>query len=234
MSRAAWRPSLGVLELAAEFSKPHGTSRGFSSRNAPRLYRFQRGLEFFEQLRSIESIFPASTAERLYCHEIAVTITLVDLGDSTPEILSRLSSGMRWNPASHHRRPGDLAFPGDDLAVRKRSRNRVAVDRPVDVVLHVLFAGPHDFDRGRNLFGDAHCALDHVRLEPAAEAATEVVVVDRHLVDRQTRGLSRILLAPALHLRAGPDLAGTRRALAIDRRCSNFARALCLPGGMGV
>jgi hypothetical protein len=34
--------------VAAEFSKPHGTSRGFSSRNAPQLYLFQCGLELFE------------------------------------------------------------------------------------------------------------------------------------------------------------------------------------------
>jgi len=38
----------GVLRFAAEFSKPHGTSRGFSTRNAPQLYLFQCGFEFFE------------------------------------------------------------------------------------------------------------------------------------------------------------------------------------------
>ena len=104
-----------------------------------------------------------------------------------------------------------LYFQATIFAVRQGSRNRVAINRPVDIVLHVLFARPHDLDRSRNLFGDAHCARDHVRLEPAAEAAAEVVVVDRHLVDRETRGLGRIFLGPALHLRAGPDLAGARR-----------------------
>jgi hypothetical protein len=75
--RGAGRPSPGVLKLAAEFSKPRGTPRGFSGWNAPKLNLFQRLLAVFEQLRSIEPIFPASTAERLYWHEIAVTITLV-------------------------------------------------------------------------------------------------------------------------------------------------------------
>ena len=32
--------------IAARISKPHGTSRGFSSRNAPPLYLFQRGRGF--------------------------------------------------------------------------------------------------------------------------------------------------------------------------------------------
>ena len=92
-------------------------------------------------------------------------------------------------------------------------------------MLHVLFARPHDLDRRRNLFGDAHRALDHVRLEPAAEAAAEIVVVERHLVDRQARGLGRIFLRPALHLRAGPDLAGAGR--------QTYRAVLRLHGGMG-
>src|SRR5262249_22758229 len=92
-----------------------------------------------------------------------------------------------------------------------RGRNRVPISRPIDVVLHILFARPHDLDRGRDLFGNAHRAFYHVGLEPAAEAAAEVMVVDRHLVDWDARGLSRILLASALHLRAGPDLTGAWR-----------------------
>src|SRR5262249_49805564 len=92
-----------------------------------------------------------------------------------------------------------------------RGGNRIAIRWSIDVMLHVFFARPYDLDRARNLFGDAHRACDHVRLEPAAESAAEVVVVDRHLFHRQARGLGRILLAPALYLRAGPDLAGPRR-----------------------
>src|SRR5262249_34204850 len=51
-SRVAGRPSPGVLKLAAEFSKPHGTSRGFSSSNAPPLYLFQRARIFRSYDRS--------------------------------------------------------------------------------------------------------------------------------------------------------------------------------------
>src|SRR5215510_7268 len=47
-ARVAKRPSPRVLKSTAEFSKPHGTSRGFSSLNAPHIYLFQRGLEVFE------------------------------------------------------------------------------------------------------------------------------------------------------------------------------------------
>src|SRR5262249_32560136 len=113
-------------------------------------------------------------------------------------------------PAREDRRARHLVFPGNDLTVRQGGGNRVAIGRPVDVVPHVLFTRPHDLDRARNLFGDAHCAFDHVGLETTAEATTEVVVIDRHLVDRDSRGLSRIFLASALYLRAGPDLACAR------------------------
>src|SRR5262249_31755908 len=114
-------------------------------------------------------------------------------------------------PTRKHRRARYLVFPGDDLAVRQGGGNRVAIGRPVDVVPHILFTRPHDLDRARNFFGDAHGAFDHVGFEPAAEAAAEVMVIDRHLVDRDSRGLSRIFLASALYLRAGPDLTGARR-----------------------
>ena len=69
---------------------PRGTSRGFSSRNAPQLCLFQRGLEILLSSYNRSNLFflHRTAAERLYWHEIAVTITSIDLRDPTPEILS--------------------------------------------------------------------------------------------------------------------------------------------------
>ena len=116
----------------------------------------------------------------------------------------------RRQPACQYGRARDLVFPGGDLAVDQHSSDVVAIDRAVDVVLGVFLARPHHLHRIVHLLGHAHRRNHHVRLELAAEAAAEQVVVDDHLLDRQPRRLGGFRLHPAHDLRAGPDLASIR------------------------
>ena len=117
----------------------------------------------------------------------------------------------RRKPARHDRRAADAILPADDLAVGQGRGNGVAIDRTIDVVLDVLFAGPHHLDRTIDLLGDANGRDHHVGLELAAKAAAEQVVVDDHLLDRQPGRLRRLRLHPGHDLRAGPDFAGVGR-----------------------
>ena len=54
---------------------------------------------------------------------------------------------------------------------------RIAIDRTVDVVLDVLFAGPHHLHGPIDLLRDTHGRDRHVGLELASETAAEQVVV---------------------------------------------------------
>ena len=99
-------------------------------------------------------------------------------------------------------------LPADDPAVRQARRRAVAIDRPIDVVLDVLFARPNDLDRAVDFLRDAHGFFDHVRLEAPAEAAADEVVVHDDLVERQAGELSPPpTCTRAHHLRADPDFA---------------------------
>jgi hypothetical protein len=88
-------------------------------------------------------------------------------------------------PARDHRRARDTMLPADDPAIRQARPEAVAIDRPIEAVLDVLFAAPHDLNRSVDVLGDAHGTLDAVNLQPAAEAAAEQVIVDGDLVERQ-------------------------------------------------
>src|SRR5262249_61179967 len=95
-----------------------------------------------------------------------------------------------WDPAGdpppHRGGAGDAILPGDDPAVVEACRNVVAIGRAVDVVLDILFAGPHDLHRSVDLFGDADGRRHHVGLETAAKAAADQLIVHDNLVDRQS------------------------------------------------
>jgi hypothetical protein len=64
------------------------------------------------------------------------------------------------------------------------SGQAIIIIRPVDIVLHVLLAGPHDLHWPIHLPGDLHGLGDAVHIETAAKAATEQVVVDPDLLRR--------------------------------------------------
>ncbi len=68
----------------------------------------------------------------------------------------------RRKPARHDRRAADAILPADDLAVGQGRGNGVAIDRTIDVVLDVFFAGPHHLDRPIDLLGDANGRDHHV------------------------------------------------------------------------
>src|SRR5262249_30774911 len=81
-------------KLAAEFSKPHGTSRGFSSSNAPPLYLFQRARIFCSYDRS----------NLLFLHRPQSDFTVMKCchnHPSTPEILNRSRPLMGWSGRAH-------------------------------------------------------------------------------------------------------------------------------------
>src|SRR5215472_3541804 len=83
-------------KLAAEFSKPHGTSRGFSSSNAPSLYLFQRARIFCSYDRS----------NLLFLHRPQSDFTVMKCchnHPSTPEILNRSRPLMGWSGRAHQR-----------------------------------------------------------------------------------------------------------------------------------
>ncbi len=106
--------------------------------------------------------------------------------------------------------PEILYFQATILPFCETRRDGVAIGRSIDVVLDVLFAGPDDFHRTVDLFGDAHRGRHHVGFEPAAETAAEQMVVHGHLVERQTRAAAARRLAARHDLGAGPYFAGVR------------------------
>ena len=92
----------------------------------------------------------------------------------------------------------------------QRRGHAVVIERPIDVVLDVLLAGPDHLDRAIDLPGDLHRLGDAVDLQPAAEAAAEQVIVDLDLLQRQAGHLRRRRLGAAQNLRAEPDVAAIR------------------------
>jgi len=68
--------------------------------------------------------------------------------------------------------------------------------------VHTTLTGPS------NLLGDSDRRNHHVRLELAAEAAAEQMIVDDHFLDRESGRFRRLRLHPAYDLRAGPDFTG--------------------------
>jgi len=74
-------------------------------------------------------------------------------------------------------------------------------------VLDILFTGPNDLHRTLHLHGDLDSARDAVDLEPATEAATDQMIVDDDLVQRQSRGLCGGGLRSREGLAANPDFA---------------------------
>ncbi len=74
-------------------------------------------------------------------------------------------------------------------------------------MLDIFFARPHDLDGPIDLHCDLNSTNDAVDLEPAAEAAADQVVVNHHLVQRQSGGLCGHRLDSPERLVADPDFA---------------------------
>jgi hypothetical protein len=111
-------------------------------------------------------------------------------------------------PAAQHRAAGDAVAEPQDLAVAvDHRRDVVVVHRSHDVVANVFLARPHHLQRVGHLLGEGHGLLDRVGLQPAAEAAAQVLVVHHHLVFGQPGDLGGHAHAARRHLRAHPDLA---------------------------
>ena len=138
--------------------------------------------------------------------EIGNVVGHIDGGIDGVDIDAFLERGRQ--PARQYGRAGDPILPADDLAAGQGRGNRVAIDRTIDIVLDVFLAGPHHFHGSIDLLCNANRRNHHVGLEPAAETATEQVVVDDDFLDRKSGRLGRLRLHPAHDLRAGPDFAG--------------------------
>ena len=74
-------------------------------------------------------------------------------------------------------------------------------------MLDVLFPCVDDFDWAIDMLGDTHRLDRHIGLEPAAETATEQMLVDRHLFRRQAKRRGNGGLHPRHDLGADPEFA---------------------------
>ena len=143
--------------------------------------------------------------------EIGNVVRHVGSGIDGVDVDALLEGGRQ--PARQDRRTGDAIFPAGDLAVGQGGGNGIAVDRTIDIVLDIFFAGPYHLHRPVDVLGDADGRDHHIGLELAAEAAAEQVIVDDHFVDRQPGCFRRFRLHPAHDLRAGPDFTGVGREM---------------------
>ena len=108
-------------------------------------------------------------------------------------------------PAPQPRRRNDLMGESDNLAAPDHAANGVDAHRTVEVVLNVVFAGPHDFDRSCNRLRHLDRFPNVVRFQTAAESAAQIRRMDRALFERKPAGLRRKGAGAQLHLRRRPD-----------------------------
>ena len=85
--------------------------------------------------------------------------------------------------------------------------------RTVEVVLHVVFAGPHDFHRLADGLRRFHRVGDEVGFAAPAEPAAEIRRVDLDLVGRKAAGRDRRLMRSRLSLCRHPHVAAVRTDL---------------------
>ena len=78
---------------------------------------------------------------------------------------------------------------------------------PVHVVLDVFLSGPDDLHWTVHMHGDLNRARDAVNFKPTTKAATDQVVVDHDLIQRQSGGFRGGRLRPSDDLVTHPDLA---------------------------
>ena len=74
-------------------------------------------------------------------------------------------------------------------------------------MLDIFLAGPHDFHWAVDMFGDLDGANDPIDLEPPAKATADQMIVDHHLIQRQSCGFRRRRLDARDDLAADPDFA---------------------------
>jgi hypothetical protein len=104
--------------------------------------------------------------------------------------------------------PAKPIVPGDRHAFLVETGGYpVEESGPVHVVLDIFLTGPHDLHRVVDLFGDLDGASDTIDLQPPAKAASDQMVVDHDLVQRQTRDLCGSGLGTRNHLVADPHFA---------------------------
>ena len=86
--------------------------------------------------------------------------------------------------------------------------------RPIEVVLHILFARPDEIDRATgDRTGDVHGLTHAVELPPTTEPAATKDHIDTHALDRQFRQLRGEAASEVRLLQTAPDLARIRRDL---------------------
>ena len=108
----------------------------------------------------------------------------------------------------HQRRLHDALLPCRRRAIGVERRPHPDVgDRPVVVVLDVVFPAPHHLHRRADLLRRFHGVSDEVALAAPAETAAHVRRVHEHLVLRQARHRHRHLLRHRLRLRRQVDVA---------------------------
>src|SRR6476646_8778274 len=96
----------------------------------------------------------------------------------------------RRQPSRDNRRARKTIVPSRRLSIfAESSRDPVEPVWPVHVVLDVFLAGPHNLHRAIDLFGNLNGSDDAIDIKSSSEPAADEMIVDHHLVERQTEGL---------------------------------------------
>src|SRR6266403_36725 len=123
----------------------------------------------------------------------------------------------RRGPPRDDGRAREAMVPGDGHPfLIKTGEYPIEETGPVHVVLDIFFARPDDLDWTIDMFGDLDSANDAIDLQTTTEAATDQMIVDYDLVQRQARGLRRRRLGSREDLVADPDFA----AVLADMNCT--------------
>ena len=87
------------------------------------------------------------------------------------------------SPARQDRGAGNAVVPRNRHALLIEAGGEpIVVIGPIDIVLDVFFAAPHDLHRSVDLLGDRHGLRDAVNVQPPAEAAADQMIVHLDLV----------------------------------------------------
>ena len=138
-------------------------------------------------------------------------------------------TGNRQSLASHlrghHRGHGDAELVAVDLPVSDHAAHPAHGDLAREVMGHVLLARVGQLDRGAfHLHGNLGCLLDHLVLQPVAEAAAHVEHVHGDLLRGDAGDLADIVLDETRDLGSGPDLGAV--AVDADDGADRFQRGM--------
>jgi hypothetical protein len=95
----------------------------------------------------------------------------------------------------------DAALPRYRPAIRVKAARQFRISRrPIEIMLHIVFAGPGDLNRSADRFLNFHGLGDKILFRAAAKSTTEISSVNAHLLGLQTSDLCAGVLIGGLKL----------------------------------